>query len=64
MPTINDFLYKGLDIGEISAALSREESPQMIYQITGSEKAAFAAQVSLLKQQALIITYTDEQAQK
>jgi len=64
MPTINDFLYKGLDIGEISAALSRKESPQMIYQITGSEKAAFAAQVSLLKQQALIITYTDEQAQK
>ncbi|UWG97728.1 transcription-repair coupling factor [Dehalobacter sp. DCM] len=63
MPTINDFLYKGFDIGEINAALSRKETPQMVYNITGSQKAAFAGQLVGSKQQSLIITYTDEQAQ-
>lgn len=64
MPAINDFLYKAFDIGEINAALGRTESPQMVYQITGSQKAAFASQVLHSQKQSLIITYSDEQAQK
>lgn len=64
MPTINDYLYKAFDIGEINAALGRKESPQIIYHITGSQKAAFASQVLRPHKQGLIITYTDEQAQK
>jgi len=64
MPTINDFLYKGFEIGEINAALGRKESPQMVYHIAGSQKAAFTAQVLRSKKQGMIITYTDDQAQK
>lgn len=64
MPTINDFLYKGFEIGEIKAALGRKESPQMVYHITGSQKAAFAAQLLQTYSQGMIVTYTDEQAQK
>lgn len=64
MPSINDFLDKGFDTGEITAALSRKEFPQMIYHITGSQKAAFSAQILRSRGQGLIITYSDEQAQK
>jgi len=64
MPTINDFLYKGFDIQEINAALGKKESPQMVYHITGSQKAAFSAQILRSNKQGLIITYSDEQAQK
>jgi len=64
MPTINDFLYKGFDTGEINAALARKEFPQMVYHITGSQKAAFTSQVLGTKTQGLILTYSDEQAQK
>ncbi len=45
MPFINDFLYKGFDIAEINASLAKKDSPQIIYHITGSQKAAFTAQV-------------------
>lgn len=64
MLTINDFLYKAFDIEEINTALDRKESPQMIYHITGSQKAALASQALSNYRQGLIITYTDEQAQK
>ncbi|NLP43034.1 MAG: transcription-repair coupling factor [Peptococcaceae bacterium] len=64
MPTINDYLYKGLEIAEIETAVVRKESPQIVYHITGSQKAAFAAQVLRSQRQGLIITYSDEQAQK
>ena len=64
MPTINDYLYKGLEIAEIETAVARKESPQIVYHITGSQKAAFAAQVLRNKRQSLIVTYSDEQAQK
>ncbi|MGI6450621.1 MAG: transcription-repair coupling factor [Desulfitobacteriia bacterium] len=64
MPNINDFLYKAFDIGDISTALSRRESPQIVYQITGSQKAAFASQILRPLSQGMIVTYSDEQAQK
>jgi len=64
MPSINDYLYKGFDIGDIRAALNRRESPQMVYHIVGSQKPALAAQVLEPNQQAMIITYSEENAQK
>lgn len=64
MPTINDYLYKGFETQEISHYLGKKESPQMVYHITGSQKAAFVSQVLQQANQCLIITYTDEQAQK
>jgi len=63
MPTIYDFLYKGFNIEEINTSLHKKESPQMVYHLTGSQKAAFAAQL-LGHKQAIIITYTEENAQK
>jgi len=64
MPSINDFLYKGFDIGEVRAAVKRKESPQMVYHISGSQKAAFSAQVMQAKKQGIIITYSEEKAHK
>lgn len=65
MPVINDYLYKGFDIKEISQFLGRKESPQMVYHITGSQKAAFAGQLlDNQVEQGLIVTYSDEQANK
>lgn len=64
MLTINDFLYKGFDIEEIKPSLARKEFPHMIYHITGSQKIAFTAQILNIKSQGLILTYSEEQAQK
>ena len=55
MPTIYDFLYKGFNIEEINTSLHKKESPQMVYHLTGSQKAAFAAQL-LGHKQAIINT--------
>ncbi|HHV63746.1 MAG TPA: transcription-repair coupling factor [Peptococcaceae bacterium] len=64
MPNINDFLYKAFEIEDVRAALGRKDSPQIVYNLTGSQKAAFASQVLRSRHQGLIITYSDEQAQK
>jgi transcription-repair coupling factor (superfamily II helicase) len=63
--TIHDYLRQGLEIREIDQSLSHGEWPQMIYDLTGSQKAAFVAQ--LLQRSiktGLILTYSEEQAQK
>lgn len=62
--TIHDFLRQGLDIKEIDQSLSRGEWPQMIYDLTGSQKAAFVAQLLQTSKTGLILTYSEEQAQK
>ncbi len=64
MPTLNDFLYKGFDTGEIMTTLGRKESPQMVYHIAGSQKTALSGQVLHGNKQGIIITYNEEQAQK
>lgn len=64
MPILNDFMYKGFELEEINKSLGRKESPQMIYQISGTQKTAFTGQVLRGKSQGLVITYTDEQAAK
>ncbi|KJR47936.1 Transcription-repair coupling factor [Desulfosporosinus sp. I2] len=66
MNTIYDFLRRGLDIKEIDQSLSHGEWPQMIYDLTGSQKAAFVAQFIQRSKPGpgLILTYSEEQAQK
>ena len=62
--TIHDYVRQGLDIQEIDQSLSRGEWPQMICDLTGSQKAAFVAQLLQKSKTGLILTYSEEQAQK
>jgi len=62
--TIHDYLRRGLGIKEIDQSLSQGEWPQMVYQLTGSQKAAFVAQLLQKSKPGLILTYSEEQAQK
>ena len=62
--TIHDYLQQGLDIKEIDQSLSHGEWPQMICDLTGSQKAAFVAQLLQKSKTGLILTYSEEQAQK
>jgi transcription-repair coupling factor (superfamily II helicase) len=62
--TIHDYLQQGLDIKEIDRSLSHGEWPQMICDLTGSQKAAFVAQLLQTSKTGLILTYSEEQAQK
>jgi transcription-repair coupling factor (superfamily II helicase) len=62
--TIHDYLRQGLDIKEIDESLSHGEWPQMICDLTGSQKAAFVAQLLQKSKTGLILTYSEEQAQK
>jgi transcription-repair coupling factor (superfamily II helicase) len=62
--TIHDYLRQGLDIREIEQSLSHGEWPQMICDLTGSQKAAFVAQLLQKSKTGLILTYSEEQAQK
>ncbi len=64
MNTIHDYLRQGLDIKEIDQSLSHGEWPQMICDLTGSQKAAFVAQLLQKSKTGLILTYSEEQAQK
>lgn len=64
MPTIYDYLNQGFDIGGIEVALGRKESPQMVFNISGSQKAAFSGQLLRTGRPGFILTYSDEQAQK
>ncbi|HUX46591.1 MAG TPA: transcription-repair coupling factor [Desulfosporosinus sp.] len=62
--TIHDYLQQGLDIKEIDQSLSHGEWPQMICDLTGSQKAAFVAQLLQKSKTGLILTHSEEQAQK
>ncbi|TGE34134.1 transcription-repair coupling factor [Desulfosporosinus sp. Sb-LF] len=62
--TIHDFLRRGLDIEVIDQSLGHGEWPQMIYDLTGSQKAACIAQLLQKSKPGLILTYSEEQAQK
>ncbi len=61
---IHSYLRRGLDVKEIEESLSRGEWPQMVYDLTGSQKAAFVAQLLQKSKPGLILTYSEEQAQK
>lgn len=64
MNTIHDYIRQGLDIKEIDQSLSHGEWPQLICDLTGSQKAAFVAQLLQNSKTGLILTYSEEQAQK
>lgn len=64
LKTIHDFLRMGLDFEEAEKALNRAEYPQIIYNLTGSQKVAFAAQLLQARMPGLILTYSEEQARK
>lgn len=64
MPTIDDYLTKGLELDQIQAAIEKRDSPQMIFHISGSMKTALAANLIKKKGQSLILTFSDEQALK
>jgi transcription-repair coupling factor (superfamily II helicase) len=63
--SIHDYLSAGFEIGAVQKSLKEEQRPPMIYNLTGSQKAAFTAQLLRRAQKpALILTYSEEQAQK
>lgn len=64
LKAIHDYLRKGLNIEAVEQALSSGEWPQLICNLTGSQKAAFISQLLLKPKPALILTYSEEQAQK
>ncbi|NMA69206.1 MAG: transcription-repair coupling factor [Desulfitobacterium sp.] len=64
MNTLSQVLGIGFDIEAIKKALSQKEWPQMIYNLTGSQKPAFIAQLFQQKNPGLILTYSEEMAQK
>lgn len=64
LKTLNELVKYGLEAEEILHALGNGESPQMVYNLTGSQKAAFAAQIFRMGKSGLILTYSEDQAQK
>lgn len=62
--SIYDYLKQGFEISAIQRNLYQSDSPQMVYNLTGSQKAAFVAQLLRDHRSALILTYSEEQAQK
>jgi transcription-repair coupling factor (superfamily II helicase) len=61
---IQDYLRQGLDVREIEQSLGRGEWPQMIHDLTGSQKSALISQLLQKSKPGLVLTYSEEQAQK
>ncbi|WP_088226302.1 transcription-repair coupling factor [Desulfosporosinus sp. FKB] len=61
---IRDYLRRGLDIDKIEGSLRSGEWPQMIYDLSGSQKAAMISQLLQNSTPGLVLTYSEEQAQK
>ena len=64
MSTIYDFLCQGLEIESIKKATQDKISPQMIYNLVGSQKPALAAELMQEEASGVILTYSEEQARK
>jgi transcription-repair coupling factor (superfamily II helicase) len=62
--TLSHYLRLGFDIEAVERAISHKEWPQMIYNLAGSQKSAFAAQLLQKGRPGLILTYSEELAQK
>jgi transcription-repair coupling factor (superfamily II helicase) len=61
--TIYDYLSQGFEVNAVEKTLNKLNNPPMVHNLTGSQKAAFVAQL-LKDMPALILTYSEEQAQK
>lgn len=64
LSTIHDYIQRGLDIKELNPSISQGEWPWMAYHLTGSQKPALVAQLLKKSKPGLILTYSEEQAQK
>jgi len=64
LKTLSHYLRLGFDIEAVNKAISSKEWPQMIYNLTGSQKPAFTAQLLQQGKPGLILTYSEELAQK
>ncbi len=64
MNTLSHYLRLGFDIEAVEKAISKREWPQMIYNLAGSQKPAFIAQLLEKGRPGLILTYSEELAQK
>ncbi|WP_236006096.1 transcription-repair coupling factor [Paradesulfitobacterium ferrireducens] len=64
MKTIYNHLRQGLEVGDDDLRELLPEWPQMVYNLTGSQKAAYVAQLLRGRKPGLILTFSDEQAQK
>ncbi len=62
--SIYDYLSQGFEICSVEKTLNKFKSPSMVHNLTGSQKAAFVAQLLRKHRPALILTYSEEQAQK
>ncbi|MDR2737199.1 MAG: transcription-repair coupling factor, partial [Gracilibacteraceae bacterium] len=63
MGILNDYLDNGLGLAQAEAALAKGLNPQSVYQISGSQKTAWAARW-LHSHPGFIVTYGEEQARK
>jgi transcription-repair coupling factor (superfamily II helicase) len=64
LSSIYDYLSQGFEISAVEKTLNNFKSPPMVHNLTGSQKAAFVAQLLRKQRPALILTYSEEQAQK
>lgn len=64
LKTIYDHLRQGLEFGDEEFQEFLTQWPQMVYNLTGSQKAAYVAQLVRGRKPGLILTFSDEQAQK
>jgi transcription-repair coupling factor (superfamily II helicase) len=62
--TLSHYLRQGFDIEAVEKAISKKEWPQMIYNLAGSQKPAFVAQLLEQGRPGLVLTYSEELAQK
>lgn len=62
--TLSHYLRQGFDIEAVEKAISKKEWPQMIYNLAGSQKTAFVSQLLQQGRPGLILTYSEELAQK
>ncbi|WP_434510847.1 transcription-repair coupling factor [Desulfitobacterium sp. AusDCA] len=64
LSTIHHYLEQGLDLIGIRDAIAQKEWPQMIYNLTGSQKSTLTAELLNSGRKGLILTYSEEAAQK
>lgn len=64
LSTIHHYLRQGLDIGEIQEAIARKEWPQMVYNLSGSQKGALVSELLSSGRRGIILTYSEDVAQK
>lgn len=64
MQILSDFLRRGVELDDSQKALGQLDWPLMVYNLAGSQKVAYAAQMLREQGIGLVLTYSEEQAQK